>query len=176
MSYMLSSIIFKLSLSESFLCCQAESFLPMKEKAGGTLFHLSALWLCANPIAVPFSAHLSVCLFTVMWIGRATIWHPRKNKASLSWRKSPLRKWKGTENKLKARQTNLRADFPFSTFLEEEGREVPDGWEPVLLLDFQLQSEAQGKDSSSPPVRRDCKHNTVACRKTAQDRHLRLPH
>lgn len=103
-----------------------------------------------------------------MWIGQATIWHPRKNKASPSQWKSPLRKRRGTENKLKARQTNQKADFPFSTFLEEEGREVPYGQKPALPLDFQLKPEAQGKDSSSPPVRRDCKHNKVSCRKTSR--------
>lgn len=111
-----------------------------------------------------------------MSIGQAPIWHPRKNTASPSWQKSPLRKRKGTENKLKARQTNQKADFPFSTFLEEEGREVPYGQKPTLPLDFQLKSQAQGKDNSSPPVRRDCKHNKVSCRKTVQDSHLRLPH
>lgn len=45
MSCMLSSIIFKPSLSESFRWCQAESFLPMKERAreGDLLASLGAV-------------------------------------------------------------------------------------------------------------------------------------
>lgn len=139
------------------------------------LLHRSALWPCTNPATDPFPPHLSLRFsHPGTWIGRGTIWHPRKNKASLSWRKSLWRKRKGTENKLKARQTQ-KADFPFSTFSEEEGREVPYGQKPALPLDFQLKSEAQGKDSSSAPVRRDCKHNTVSCR-TVRGSHWRLPH
>lgn len=69
---------------------------------------------------------------------------------------------------MKARQTNQKADFPFSTFLEEEGKEIPYGQKPALPLDFQLKSEAWRKDSSSAAVRRDCKHNKASCRQTAQ--------
>ena len=153
--------------------CQAESFLPVKERAREENLISS---LSTNPAAVPFSPHLSISLIPGTRNGQATTWHLRKNKTSLRWWKSPLRKSKGTENKLKARQTNQKADFPFSTFLEEVGREVPYGQKPALPLDLQLKSEAQGKDSSSPPVRRDCKHNKVSCRKTVQDSNLRLAH
>lgn len=89
-----------------------------------------------------------------------------RTKLSPSQQKSPLRK--GTENKLKARQTNQKADFPFITFLEEEGKEIPYGQKPALPLDSQLKSEARGEDSSSAAVRRDCKHNKASCRQTAQ--------
>lgn len=45
MSCMLSSIIFKARLSESFRWCQAESFLPMKARArdGDLLASLGAV-------------------------------------------------------------------------------------------------------------------------------------
>lgn len=60
MSYMLSSIIFKLRLSESFLCCQAESFLPMKEKTGGGPHFISQRHGCALILLLSHFQH--ICL------------------------------------------------------------------------------------------------------------------
>lgn len=61
--------------------------------------------------------------------------------------------------------------------MEEEGREVPYGQEPALLLDFQLKTEAQGKDELFSTCQEGLQtQQKLSCRKTVQDSHLRPPH
>lgn len=169
-----------LACLKAFCVVKLSHFCPWKGgfREGSLISPLGAVAVhqsCGCPI-FSISVCLSLSLIPGVWIGRATIWHPRKNKASPGWRKIPLRKRKGTENKLKARQTNQKADFPFSTFLEEEGKRSPSWADNPRCRWISSSSEAQGKDSSSPPVRRDCKHNEVSCRKTVPDSHWRPPH
>lgn len=167
-----------LACLKAFCVVKLSHFCPWKRGLGRRALFTSRRCGCAPVLRLSHFLHicLSVSLIPGVWIGRATIWHPRKNKASPGWRKIPLRKRKGTENKLKARQTNQKADFPFSTFLEEEGKRSPSWADNPRCRWISSSSEAQGKDSSSPPVRRDCKHNEVSCRKTVLDSHWRPPH